>query len=199
MTDAKTYPNIPSAMGSSFPVVTSLLAAISTSLVAVPLETETPGKHLHFAAWTSDKAAIVFGSAAVILFVCTTLEVVIAHAQTVEGMSTEAKMRAAGDVTDRELSAREEVWNRKAGKAYKWARFFWILGLCSLALTLGCVTVDRIWWLLPVMALLSSLIAAIDGMKDEELGGWRRTACTLVAAFSLYVAIAQLPCCHPYA
>src|SRR5216684_7300040 len=130
MTRDPQYQNLPAAIGSTLPVVTSLLAAVSTALLAVPLTAQNPGKCLRFANWTSDRGGLAFGSLAVMLFIAATLALVYSHSQ----FDDSAKLKTEGL------------------KAYEFARFFWINGVSALALTLGCLAFDKIWWELPVLA-----------------------------------------------
>lgn len=165
MTVVRRNSNLKSAIGSSLPVVTSLLAAISTALVAVPLTAQDPGKKLGFAAWTSEKGGVAFGSLAVVLFVAATLAMIYANA----------------------------TGEEDGGTAYDWSRFFWINGLSALALTLGCVALDKIWWELPALAALSCVIALIDVFNSDahSLG---RLISLSVAMGSLYIVVAsQVP------
>lgn len=198
MASAPRYPNIPSAMGTTFPVVTALLAALSAALAVVPLTVTETGKNLHFAAWTSDKAGTAFGSLSIILFVRATLAVVYAHAQTIEGMSDAALAEALKDLgTETEKGTQKTTWANGAKNAYTRARYFWTMGLCAISLTLGCIAIEKVWWVLPVTAVLALIIAFV-GMSDNDFHPARRVVFFFTFLFCAYVAITQATGLHAY-
>jgi hypothetical protein len=168
------YPNLSQAIGSTLPIVTSLLAATSTALLVVPLTSTAPGKCLRFANWSSDKGGVVFGSLAVGLFVAATLALVYTQVQ---------------------LDSAASVLPDSSKTAYEFARFFWINGVSALALTLGCIAFDKLPWELPVMATISFAVSFAN-VLSKDVPGPGRALSWLVSSGSLYIAVATP--LHPF-
>jgi hypothetical protein len=175
MSKVPVYPNAAQAIGSSMPVVTSLLAAVGTAMMVVPLATQSAGKCVRFASWDSNKWVVAFGSLAVTLFISATLALVYCH----------SLIGSSGELSGGSKSA------------YKLAQFFWINGISALALTLGCLTFNEIRWELPVSAVIS-LIAALLNVLAGGVHIVSRAVSCLVALASSYIVVLTSAPIHPF-
>lgn len=160
------YPNLDAAVGTSVPVVTTLLGAISTASFLAPLDADfnsadmIPGS----VDWGSGDSALTLGVLAAAAFIMSTLSMVYSHAKNFDLLSPERQrdlLQEAGVVALEDQETHKRDFRESARSWYEWGQFYWLTGVALLSLTVGSLAYDYVRGLasaLAVSALAVSLL-----------------------------------------
>ncbi|HEX3784257.1 MAG TPA: hypothetical protein VHX38_31755 [Pseudonocardiaceae bacterium] len=167
MTDAPNipeFPNLRGTFGTSLPVVTALMAAISTALFVVPVVDTTKQATLGYLPWTPDQISVVSGSLATVLFIAATLASLFAHAKAIDQVPPDVLVKMLPGDGERH----KETLRNDGDRYYRYSRFFWVNGTSTFVLTIGAVAYVRVPPELLAAAILAVLIALFN-ISDKEL------------------------------
>ena len=207
MVDSTRYPNLDGTLGSTVPLITSLLTSASLALAIVPLTTTVNGGDVTWFGRPADVASLVFSSAATGILLAATLMSVFAHASSVGSASSEhvAILKAAAadqvletDPTERQRKvdanwgALEAMWRRRTLGFYEAARTCWLVGFACFLLGLGLLGSTRAVALLPACAVLAilatlPLLSAGWGPTPARLG--QRLGAVLLLALAVFTGL----------
>jgi hypothetical protein len=184
------YPNLGAAVGTSVPVVTTVLAAISAATFLVPLQnwSRDASPQVGLLPWSSAKLTIVLGVLATASFVLSTLAAVDAHATSLDLLPTDRRAELLTGVEPDHKEVLEAHYRTQTRRRYELARTLWMIGLGLLALTIGALAYRLVAAMMPAAGVAGawvgvSTIRGSSGWVGNLVGG-----VLLVASLTLAVA-----------
>ena len=166
------YPNLENAIGTSVPVVTTVLAAIGTATYVVPLQDDTASNapKIDPLQLSYPQLAVILGIFATGCFVVATLAAIHAHASAFDALppNRQTEMLASTTAEDEQLLVKD-YYRAETRRRYEQARTIWIVGLGLLALTTGALAHKLVEAMVPISAL-AGIVVGIVTLRDEN--GW---------------------------
>lgn len=168
-----TYPRFPNrrrTLGSTIPVVTTLLAGIAAAGTFLALQADHPMQvALDIGPFSGDsmQAAVLFGTVASGAFVIATLLAVHAEATDFDALNSEAQEQFLQDygLKDRAEELRKQ-YRATHETIYERVRLLWFVGVGSLVLTMSALSVGTVRWLGVLTALLGIMIGLLIALRE---------------------------------
>ncbi|MFH9663602.1 hypothetical protein ACH4NF_35595 [Streptomyces sp. NPDC017248] len=126
------------------------------------------GEELAVLPWDTDQLSIYFGVLALILFSFAAICGLYAHAMTVDQVDKDALNEMFTEWSDDAKENKIAEWRTSGDGYYGKAARAWVSGASSLCLTIGLIASGKVWILLPVLSLLSGLIALMSRQEGRS-------------------------------